>query len=63
MLQGAANYAWNVIEEIWGMIWSQTQDEGELSRTTLVNTAAGEEMRKTGRELLCASDDAVSKET
>jgi hypothetical protein len=21
MVQGAANYAWNLIEEAWGMIW------------------------------------------
>jgi hypothetical protein len=24
MLQGAANYAWNLIEEAWGMIWRTT---------------------------------------
>ncbi|KAF2029681.1 hypothetical protein EK21DRAFT_33472, partial [Setomelanomma holmii] len=22
MIQGAANYAWNLIEEAWGMIWT-----------------------------------------
>lgn len=23
MIQGAANYAWNLIEEAWAMIWKQ----------------------------------------
>jgi hypothetical protein len=29
MIQGAANYAWNLIEEAWGMIWKPADESRE----------------------------------
>ncbi|KAH7069154.1 hypothetical protein BKA63DRAFT_477994 [Paraphoma chrysanthemicola] len=30
MIQGAANYAWNLIEEAWSMIWPQRAESSRI---------------------------------
>lgn len=34
MVQGAANYAWNLIEEAWGMIWKPRSEAGVTAART-----------------------------
>jgi len=33
MIQGAANYAWNLIEEAWGMIWKPAEERAVRAET------------------------------
>jgi hypothetical protein len=57
MIQGAANYAWNLIEEAWAMIWKQSgtpQAQAACAGTERKQQSDGE-MREVG------SDFAASK--
>tara|TARA_R110002003_G_scaffold814_5_gene21570 strand:- start:22542 stop:22790 length:249 start_codon:yes stop_codon:yes gene_type:complete len=57
MIQGAANYAWNLIEEAWGMIWPQRGEQSavtvkpESERAFLIG-----EMREVDGQVKAASD-------
>lgn len=37
MIQGAANYAWNLVEEAWAVVWKPA--EQQRSRTVQATTA------------------------
>lgn len=52
MLQGAANYAWNLIEEAWGMIWrpvAESQAGTAKGQAEYHHQAAEGEMREVDR--------------
>jgi hypothetical protein len=46
MIQGAANYAWNLIEEAWGMIWKPAEE-----RTVRNESGGGARVETTMREV------------
>lgn len=56
LVQGAANYAWNIIEEVWGMIWKSIETPQEHNRINREEAQTvrieGEEMRQAGHTTL-----------
>jgi hypothetical protein len=61
MIQGAANYAWNLIEEAWGMIWKPAE-EGTVRNESGGGARVETTMREVDetREVVSAAADGTA---
>jgi hypothetical protein len=58
MIQGAANYAWNLIEEVWALVWSPAGDPRTHAVREDMERAnqAAREMREVDSKVTMAND-------
>jgi hypothetical protein len=58
MIQGAANYAWNLIEEAWAMVWRPAGEPRAraVREDTKRSHQTTREMREVDGEVAIASD-------